>query len=125
SPAPRTWSPPRSRPSASRAGTGSCWRWSCEVEPPVVAAQHVARRVLELERAVQREPQLAADGVRRRVVHVRERAEEAAVGGDEREQPAHGRGGDAAALEGRQHGPAGLVDRLVAPLALPVADPAG
>ena len=43
-----------------------------EVEGPVVAAQDVARRVLELGRPEQREPDLAADAVRCAVVHRRE-----------------------------------------------------
>ncbi len=97
-----------------------------EVEPPVVTAHRVPRRELELLRAEQREAELRADRVGRRVLDVRERVDGPVATGLARRfdgEPSRRRG-HAPALRGGQHRPADLVDLLAPPLAVPVADPA-
>src|SRR4051812_10249994 len=97
-----------------------------DLEPPVVAAQLVAGRVLDGARPEQGEPGLRADGVRGRVADRRERVQRAVPA----RRPHHGdQGGDrprrdAAPLPAGQHGPPALADRLVPPGARPHADPA-
>src|SRR4051812_17598289 len=84
----------------------------------------MAWRILEVEGAEQLEAELAADGVRRRVVDRRERMDEAVLAlapGAVDRQPRR-LAGDPAALELRQHRPAGLPDGRVVPVLLPVAD---
>src|SRR4051794_12546648 len=87
----------------------------------------MARRILEVEGPEQLEAELAADRVRGRVLDRREGMDEAvlALGAGAADRQARRLAGDPAALELRQHRPAGLPDGLVAPVLLPVADRAG
>jgi len=97
-----------------------------QVQAPLVAAHHAARRVLEIGRAEQREAGLAADRVGRRVVDRRERVQVpvAALRAGQRGDGPGGGGRDAPPLEGGQDAPARLVGQGVPPGPLPVADDA-
>src|SRR5215217_1918868 len=97
-----------------------------EIEPPVVAAHAAPRWELELALLEQREAESCAEAVRGRVVDRRERVREAppATCRGVVESLGGRRGRDPAALLRRQQGPPDLVDRLVPPVSLPVADPA-
>src|SRR6266545_3373890 len=95
-----------------------------QLESPIIAAQVVPGRELEVESLEQREAELAADRIRGCVLDGRKRMEEPVFAFGPRgldHQPGAG-GREATPLEPRQHHPAGLIDRPAAPLLLPVAD---
>src|SRR5439155_22383570 len=110
---------------ALRAGSGLGSAVREEVEAPVVAPQEASRRVLELVLAEEREAELAADRVRGPVLHRRVGMHEpmAPLGPRFVDELGGRRARDTSPLEARDHGPPDLPDLLVAPCALPVADP--
>ena len=97
-----------------------------EIQAPVVAQHPVSglRRVLEPAGLQQREAELAADRIRRRVVGGRERVHvpvRAGVAGA-RQDLRRRRAGQSAPLGGGHDRPADLPDEAAAPLALPEPD---